>query len=263
MRLLAALLATLGFLRGAIPRLGSHVRSRSLANRRAGLELVTRCLQPGRGVDAAGLSRSWGILGAFAMLSDPGRSCGQGHFSPQTRPPLKPRRRQPALPISRLYCTALALAVYASQCRVAPAPRKTRFRLPASSTGRDFHPGFQRKFHACSLHPILLSQVQRDARLEPAGRIGRLVERGGPHSVPGREARSTASIVYRFPAARGRRAFHALAGLRRSLARFCMPRLRHWPARWPAVSYGSWYWLATRLDVARRPAAVGRGLGWG
>jgi hypothetical protein len=47
------------------------------------------------------------------------------------RPPFASRRRLSTLALSGLYRTALALAVYASQSRVTPRPRKTRFRLLA------------------------------------------------------------------------------------------------------------------------------------
>jgi len=46
--------------------------------------------------------------------------------------PLVPRCRLPDLNLSRLITTACALAVYASQQRVTPAPRKSRFRWVAN-----------------------------------------------------------------------------------------------------------------------------------
>jgi len=83
---------------------------------------------------------------ALAVLFDPGRTRGPGHVARGRGPRVKPNRRLTALRISRLNRTASALAVYASQSEVALRPRKTRFRLPASSTGRDWSPaGFQRK----------------------------------------------------------------------------------------------------------------------
>ena len=49
--------------------------------------------------------------------------------------PLVPRHRLPDLDLSRLITTACTLAVYASQRRVTPTPRKTRFRWVATLTG--------------------------------------------------------------------------------------------------------------------------------
>jgi hypothetical protein len=150
--------------------LGSLFRSWPPRTEGPGLELFTRYLHPVSGVDTAGLSRSWGILmcSCYALRPRQDPRARPSRLA-DSAPALKPRRRLPALWISRLDRTASALAVYASQSGVTPDPRKTRFRLPASSTGRDWLPaGLHRK--VSDMLPYIFippSQVLRDARLAP------------------------------------------------------------------------------------------------
>ena len=67
-----------------------------------------------------------------ALFFDPGRTEARQAIAACRRGPrLCQQRRLPRAKISRLNRTALGLAVYASQWRVAPPPRKTRFRLLA------------------------------------------------------------------------------------------------------------------------------------
>jgi hypothetical protein len=75
--------------------------------------------------------------------------------------PAIPTTRTPAMPISRLYHTAFALAVYAS-CRGFPTTSKTRFRLVANLyrmglvTHRDILKGFTTLAPCCSPLPGLI-----------------------------------------------------------------------------------------------------------
>ena len=117
-------------------------------------------------MDAAGLSRSWGISCAYAMLSDPGGTRGPGHSVHGRGPLTQARKRLTTLRISRLNRTASALAVYASQ---AGYPWPTQDSLPAA--GELYRTGLvtrripSKGFWYASLHIILPSQVLRDAKL--------------------------------------------------------------------------------------------------
>jgi hypothetical protein len=95
---------------------------------------------PAPRVEASGSPRFLGSLRAHALLSDPGGSTGQAfrpvdvafRLSNGVGCPPVPARGSHDMLISGLNHTAYALAVYASQLRVSPAPRKTRFRLAAT-----------------------------------------------------------------------------------------------------------------------------------
>ena len=161
MRLLDTPLAALRFLRAAIPRLVRWFRSRPLRTEGPSLELVSRCLRPGMWSWMCQVSHVPGESScALALLFDPGRTCGPGPTA---------RRRGPHSGYSEgsLHCEFRgsiarlrhSLSTPHEDCaaqlhRSHLAPCKTRFRLPASSTGRDWLPaGFQRKVSECvSLH---------------------------------------------------------------------------------------------------------------
>ncbi len=100
--------------------------------------------------------------------STPAGSWTSGRYDATTRPPLKPRRRLPRIPLSRLNHTASVRAVYASQCglprhhaRLASGCR------PALPGGRNGPQGSYGRFLICSsLHVILLPQTSwRKVRL--------------------------------------------------------------------------------------------------
>ncbi len=91
-----------------------------------------------------------------ALFSDPG---GIGYARPITARPMRPSAQMTAsAPTTSNSFEALSHGL-PTRClrlaaRVTPPPRKTRFRLPTSFTGRDWLPaGFQRKVSASTSHP--------------------------------------------------------------------------------------------------------------
>jgi hypothetical protein len=104
-------------------------------------------------VDAPGLTRSWGILLCSCHALRPRQDPRTRPYSPRTRPP-HPRRVKARCianfeALSHGFgtrCLRLVRTVQPQLHRSHLASRKTRFRLPASSTGRDWLPaGFHRK----------------------------------------------------------------------------------------------------------------------
>lgn len=77
---------------------------------------------------------------AYAVFSDPGGFDGPGHAARRRGPLVKPRRGHPAMRISRLHSHGLGTRCLRFAAGVAPGPRKTRFRPPASSTEREWLP---------------------------------------------------------------------------------------------------------------------------
>ena len=100
---------------------------------------------------------------AYALLYDPGGTDAPGHYDAPTRPPYCPTTRAPACNVSfEAQSHGLSTRCLRFAAPVTRAPRKTRFRLPASSAGRDWLPaGFQRKVSECysSMAIILPSQA--------------------------------------------------------------------------------------------------------
>jgi hypothetical protein len=106
-----------------------------------------------------GLPRSWGTPCTYALLYDPGRTDASGHTI---------RRCSPRYVHGEGSCVAAFEAQshgFGTRCLrfagwIAPPPRKTRFRLPASSTGRVVYPqGSFQRFQSCLLHLFLLCQA--------------------------------------------------------------------------------------------------------
>src|SRR5271170_7664269 len=86
---------------------------------------------------------------SYAVFSDPGRTDAPGCWNVVGAAPAASTAKAPTTDLSGLNSTALELAVYASCRRLLAAARNTRFRLLASSAGRDWLPtGFQRKVSA-------------------------------------------------------------------------------------------------------------------
>jgi hypothetical protein len=91
---------------------------------------------------------------APALLSDPAEACSQAVHEQGTADRI-PTRAAPGLSISRLDDTALTLPVYASQRRVAPSPRKTRFwRSPTLPGGAGYPLGSDSRFPVVALPPF-------------------------------------------------------------------------------------------------------------
>ena len=135
LRLLVALLAALRCLRLAIPC--RHPSVRSCASSGAAPHRPGRC---SAGVPPAlpswrqrALPGSWATRSAFALLSDPGRASVPSHLAARRCCPAESITKAPAIKKSFAaqshgFCgRCLRFAV-----RVAPAQRKTRFRLPAT-----------------------------------------------------------------------------------------------------------------------------------
>lgn len=111
-------------------------------------------------------------LCALAMLFDPGRTRGLRPFMTHGRGP----RTKPGQGLAAIADFEAQLHGFGTRClrlvtQVALRPRKTRFRLLASSTGQGFAtcriPA--KGFSYVSSHTFLLSQALRDARFIPPG----------------------------------------------------------------------------------------------
>ena len=125
-------LAALRFLRLAIPR--SHSLCSLLGGRvrRQGLELVTRCLHPGIAEETSRISQVPGepqLSVCTCSKPTPAGLLAPDHYSAAAWPLVIARQRLPRLGLSTLNSMAFGLAVYASQMRITPTPRKTRFQL--------------------------------------------------------------------------------------------------------------------------------------
>ena len=167
LRLPAALPAALRCLRLAVP-----LRTLAIGFRR---RQATNACGPGRighpGAPYPGVScgndRASHVPGephcAYALLSDPGGTDASGHYDASTRPPCRTTTKAPACNVSfEAQSHGLGTRCLRFAAPVTRAPRKTRFRLPASSTGRVWPPaGFHRKVSECysSMAIILLSQA--------------------------------------------------------------------------------------------------------
>ena len=117
--------------------------------------------------DSGGNDRASHVPGepscAYALLFDPGGTDAPGHRDAPTRPPCEPRRRLPrAICLYGAQSHGLCTRCLRFAAPVTRTPRKTRFRLLASSTGRDSLPaGFLRKVsdRYSSMAITLLSQA--------------------------------------------------------------------------------------------------------
>ncbi len=89
----------------------------------------------------------------FALLSDPGATQHKRPYACFGAAPAPETTKARATShLSRLNDTASALAVYASQSRIAPDPRKTRFRLLARLCRAGLNPqGSNERFLLCFL----------------------------------------------------------------------------------------------------------------
>jgi len=131
LRLPAAHLAALRFLRLAIPRLHSL---RSLPDgrvRRQGLELIIRYLHPDVAEEATGAPKFLGNLISVCTCSKPTPAglLAPDHNGAATWPLVIRRQRLPRLGLSTLNSMAFGLAVYASQCWL---PKPTQDSLPVA-----------------------------------------------------------------------------------------------------------------------------------
>ena len=117
-----------------------------------GRELFTRYLRPGITVETPGSPTFLGNPNcAFALLSDPGGTERIRPLQCAGTAPVLTTTKAPTLQLSRLNHTASALAVYASQWRVTPPPRKTRFRPLAKLFRTGFFPqGSTERFRGVS-----------------------------------------------------------------------------------------------------------------
>lgn len=97
----------------------------------------------------------WANPGVCMPWADtPGEPRHQAYKAPRLLPSARPKTSAPRLSLSRLVTTAYTLAVYASQRRVTPTPRKTRFRWGASPCRVGFGPtgSATKGFRFCLLH---------------------------------------------------------------------------------------------------------------
>ena len=155
--------AALRFLRLAVPRLHSLLRSLTDECAARGLELVTRYLQPGirRGANRV-LPSSWGtsIVRLHMFQSDAGRTACTRPYSAAAWPLVIKKQRLPRLGLSTLNSMAFGLAVYASQCGLLQHHARLASSCWSGSTGRASHPqGSDERFQSCRLHLIPLSQA--------------------------------------------------------------------------------------------------------
>ena len=121
-----------------------------------GLDLWSPGAQPGfvHG-DLRVLPGFWANPGVCMPWADtPGEPRHQAYKAPRLLPSARPKTSAPRLSLSRLVTTAYTLAVYASQRRVTPTPRKTRFRWGASPCRVGFGPtgSATKGFRFCLLH---------------------------------------------------------------------------------------------------------------
>ena len=154
--------------RTSLPSLGDTTGTLAFRSRRrrvsrpTGLGLVTRYPRPGiLPWRRPCLPRSWGTRCTFALLFDPGRIDVSGHLRHANAAPALTTTKAPTFidfrgSITRLrhWLRAPCEAWSASQPRVTPPPRKTRFRVPARLYRTGFPPaGFLQKVsnsrHVC------------------------------------------------------------------------------------------------------------------
>ena len=160
--------AALRFLRLAVPRMHSLISLPGRWVRCQGLELVTRCLQPGirRGANRV-LPSSWGtsIVRLHMFHSDAGRTactrplqCSSVALGHRTA-------KAPAKGLSALNSMAFGLAVYASRCELPQHRARLASGRWSGATGRAFHPqGSAERFQVCFLtfHPPFPSFAWRN-----------------------------------------------------------------------------------------------------
>jgi len=173
LRLPAAHLAALRFLRLAIPRLHSL---RSLPDgrvRRQGLELIIRYLHPDVAEEATGAPKFLGNLISVCTCSKPTPAglLAPDHNGAATWPLVIRRQRLPRLGLSTLNSMAFGLAVYASQRRLPDDHAKLASSCWSGSTGRGSHPqGSDERFQSCTLHLIPPSQAFLAQLMQPLSR---------------------------------------------------------------------------------------------
>jgi hypothetical protein len=160
MRLLAASLAALGCLRTTIPR-GCPRFAPDARGRWRRAWSCSPGSPPGSSWPRSGLSRSWGTLVRLCPVLGPRRNRWTRPSSPTARPPHKPRRRLPASADFGAVSHGFGAGCLRFAVRVAPAPRKTRFRLwPALPVGIGYPKSSYERFPISILYIIfLLSQA--------------------------------------------------------------------------------------------------------
>ena len=163
LRLPAAHLAALRFLRLAIPRLHSLCSLPGGRVSRQGLELVTRCLRPGCCRGSNRISQVPGEPQSSVCTCSkptPAGLLAPDHNSAAAWPLVIKRQRLPRLGLSTLNSMAFGLAVYASQCRLLQHHARLASSCWSGSTGRGSHPqGSDERFQSCNLHLIPPSQA--------------------------------------------------------------------------------------------------------
>ena len=129
---------------------------------RQGLELVTRCLQPGY---CRGSSRTSQVPGEpqSSVCRVPNRrrqDCWHQTIKCRSVAPGHQKAEAPTKGLSTLNSTAFGLAVYASPGSLPHHDARLASSCWSGSTGRGFHPqGSDERFQSCKLHLIPLSQA--------------------------------------------------------------------------------------------------------
>ena len=162
LRLPAARLAALRFLRLAIPRCHSLFSLPGGRVGRQGLELVTRCLPPGC---CRGSNRISQVPGEprWSVCHVPNRrrqDCLHQTIKCSSVAPGHRKAEAPTKGLSTLNSMAFGLAVYASPGSLPHHDARLASSCWSGSTGRASHPqGSDERFQSCELHLIPLSQA--------------------------------------------------------------------------------------------------------
>ncbi len=155
--------AALRCLRLAVPRLHSLPSLLDGRVRRRGLELVTRCLQPGfrRGAKQGSPKFLGNPNCPFAhVLTDSGRTACTRPLRCSNMALGMPTAKAPTIGLSKLNSMAFGLAVYASPGELPQPDAKLASGRWSGAAGRAFHPqGSDERFQRCYLHLIPLSQA--------------------------------------------------------------------------------------------------------
>lgn len=153
-----------------------------------GLDLWSPGAQPGfvHG-DLRVLPGFWADPGVYMpWAGTPGDPRHQASTAPRVLPSARPKTSAPRLSLSRLVTTACTLAVYASQRRVTPTLRKTRFRWVANPCRVGLEPtgSAAKGFRFCLLHmPFSLPRLGLARGTSPRSRCPpRQVRSAGRHN---------------------------------------------------------------------------------
>ena len=130
--LLAGPPASLRFLRSAVPPCALFFAPDRVERYSVRPGLGLRGALPGLRWRRRGLPGSWGTSCAHALLSDPGGLVAPSHSARRFCLPLLRRRRLPPRILFGAPSHGLRTRCLRFAARVAPGPRKTRFRLVAS-----------------------------------------------------------------------------------------------------------------------------------